>query len=64
MRTANHTVDAARCAHLEVGGGVPGSPGGGSEIADTLYRCVGESGQDVGEVFAYRDLQPAAAFDH
>jgi len=64
MRTTNHAVDTARCATLEIGGGVPGSPGGGSEMADTLYRCVSGSGQDVSEVFALRDLHSAAAFDH
>jgi hypothetical protein len=39
-------------------------PGRGSEVWDSLKRCVRKSGQDVGEVIAHRDFEATAAFDH
>jgi len=39
------------------------SPGGGSEFWQPLDGCVGESGQDMGEVLTHRDLYSAACVD-
>jgi hypothetical protein len=64
IRTANHTVDTASRADLRVMGSVSGGPCVGCEIGDALHLCIGESGQDVSEVGAQRDLEPTAAFDH
>jgi hypothetical protein len=36
----------------------------GEEIGDALHLCIGESGQDVSEVGAHRDLEPTAVLDH
>jgi hypothetical protein len=64
MRMANHTVDAARRGSLKVSGSVPGEPCGRCEIGDLLNRPVCKSGQGVVQVFANRDPEPAAAFNH
>src|ERR1017187_10879106 len=39
-------------------------PGFGRESGDVLYGCVGETGQDVGQILAHWDGEPAAAFDN
>jgi hypothetical protein len=64
MRTSKHTVDGGRCVSLKIGRGVYGGPSGGSEIGDALDGDVGESGHDVGEIVADRNLESSAAFDH
>jgi DNA-binding transcriptional LysR family regulator len=51
-RTTNHTVDEA----LKIGRSVSGDPCCGSELGDALDGGVGEAGQDVGEVVAYRNV--------
>jgi len=40
-----------------------GRPGFWGESGDPLDGCVGETGQDVGQIFANRDGEAAAAFD-
>ena len=40
-----------------------GCPGSGREFDYALDGHVTESGQDLGEVVAYPDVEPAAAFD-
>ena len=40
-----------------------GCPGGRSKFGEALDGCIGESGQDGGEVVAHRNAEPAAAFD-
>jgi hypothetical protein len=37
--------------------------GGGFDLCDALDGLVRESWQDVGQVVAHGDLEPAAAFD-
>src|SRR6266567_1498794 len=39
-------------------------PGSRGKVSEVLKGRVRESGQDVGEVVAHRDFEPAAAFDH
>lgn len=38
-------------------------PGCRCKFSDALDGCVCETGQNVGEVIAYRDFEPAAAFE-
>src|SRR5579863_754703 len=38
-------------------------PGGGGKVRDSLKGRVGKPRQDVGEVIAHRDFEPATAFD-
>jgi len=40
------------------------SPCGRCELGDLLNGLVGKSGQDLVQVVADRDSEPAAAFDH
>ena len=39
-------------------------PGFRREFGGLAHGCVGETGQDVGQIFAHRDGDPAAAFDN
>jgi len=64
MRPAKHTVDLARRGSLKVIESVPGGPCIRREICDELDGHVCQSGQDLMKVFADRDLEPAAAFNH
>ena len=41
-----------------------GGVGGGGEFDERLDGAVSESGEDVGQVAAYGDIEPAAAFDN
>ena len=43
---------------------LPIGPGPGRDFGDPLDGAVIESRQDGDEIFAYRDLQSAAALDH
>ena len=40
-----------------------GGLGGRCKFGEALDGCIGESGQDVSEVVAHRDLDAAVAFD-
>ena len=40
-----------------------GGLGGRCKFGEALDGCIGESGQDVSEVVAHRDTEPAASFD-
>lgn len=40
------------------------SPGGGRESWQPLNGCVGEAGQNIGEVLSDGDVESAAGFDH
>jgi len=64
MRMTKHTVDKARCSVLQVIGSVSCDPGSRCEIGDLLNGLVGKSGQDLIQVVADRDPEPAAAFNH
>jgi hypothetical protein len=39
-------------------------PGGRGTISEAVKRSVCKPRQDVGEVMAHRDVEPATAFDH
>jgi len=63
-RLTKHTVDEARCSVLWVVGSVSCDPCGRREIGDLLNGLVGKSWQDLVQVVADRDPEPAAAFNH
>jgi hypothetical protein len=41
---------------------MPGGPRGGSEIWEALDREIGKPGENRGQIVAYWEFQPAAAF--
>jgi serine/threonine protein kinase len=64
IRAAKYTVDGGARGMREVSGVRLDRPGFGRESGDVLYGCVGETGQDVGQILAHWDGEPAAAFDN